>query len=195
MVGLLPSLQEDYQVGILDQYYKVVTDFERLGDHAVNIADGAAYLAEAEVDFSPSAKAELHVMEELLQEIMELAERSFQHRDVDAAYRIEPLVEVADELIGSLKMSHLNRMVSGECNVYADASFMNLLTDLKRIADVCSNIGEATVVRANPQLADEEHNYFSSLRSGRNETFNRQYREYHERFSDKMKECGKAQAE
>ena len=114
---------------------------------------------------------------------------------MDAAYQIEPLVEVTDELISSLKVSHLNRMVSGECNVYADANFMNLLTDLKRIADVCSNVGEATVVRANPELADEEHNYFSSLRSGRNEVFNRQYKIAHDKFFERMKECRKAQAE
>ena len=193
MVGLLPNLHEEYQVGILDQYYRVVTDFERIGDHAVNIADGALALAEADVDFSPSAKAELRVMEELLGEILDYTERSFRYRDVDAAYHIEPLVEVTDELISSLKVSHLNRMVSGECNVYADANFMNLLTDLKRVADVCSNVGEATVVRANPQLADEEHNYFSSLRSGRNEAFNRQYNICHEKYFERMKECRKVQ--
>ena len=195
MVGLLPNLHEEYQVGILDQYYRVVTDFERLGDHAVNIADGAAALAEADVDFSPAAKAELQVMKELLEDILDYTERSFRRRDVDAAYQIEPLVEVTDELISSLKVSHLNRMVSGECNVYADANFMNLLTDLKRVADVCSNVGEATVVRVNPQLADEEHNYFSSLRSGRNEAFNRQYKIAHEKYFERMKECRKTQAE
>ena len=180
MVGLLPNLKETYQVGILDQYYKVVTDFERLGDHAVNIADGAKNMADANAEFSDMAKAEVKVMTDLLEEILELSEKAFEKRDVKAAYKIEPLVDVTEELTGKLKANHLKRMVEGKCNVYTDPTFMNLLNDMKRIADMCSNIGEATVVRAHPELANREHNYFSQLRSS--DDFNKEYKKAYEKY-------------
>lgn len=184
MVGLLPNLKETYQVGILDQYYKVVTDFERLGDHAVNIADGAKNMADANAEFSDTAKAEVKVMTDLLEEILELSERAFEKRDVKAAYRIEPMVDVTEELTGKLKANHLKRMVEGKCNVYTDPTFMNLLNDMKRIADMCSNIGEATVVRAHPELANREHNYFSQLRSG--DDFNKEYKKVYEKYAGRI---------
>ncbi len=180
MVGLFPNLKETYQVGILDQYYKVVTDFERLGDHAVNIADGAKNMADANAEFSDMAKAEVKVMTDLLEEILELSEKAFEKRDEKAAYKIEPLVDVTEELTGKLKANHLKRMVEGKCNVYTDPTFMNLLNDMKRIADMCSNIGEATVVRAHPELANREHNYFSQLRSS--DDFNKEYKKAYEKY-------------
>ena len=184
MVGLLPNIKETYQVGILDQYYKVVTDFERLGDHAVNIADGAKNMADANAEFSDTAKAEVKVMTDLLEEILELSERAFEKRDVKAAYKIEPLVDVTEELTGKLKANHLKRMVEGKCNVYTDPTFMNLLNDMKRIADMCSNIGEATVVRAHPELANREHNYFSQLRSS--DDFNKEYKKAYEKYAGRI---------
>ena len=186
MVELLPHLHETYQVGILDQYYKVVTDFERIGDHAVNVADSGAKLAAASTEFSLDAQAEIRVMKKLLDEILENALAAFKNRDEEAAFAIEPLVELTEELISKLKMNHLGRMVTGECSVYADACYMNLLTDIQRVADVCSNVGEATLVRANPELANREHDYFTSLRSGRDETFNAQYRKAHEYYTGLM---------
>lgn len=186
MVELLPHLHESYHVEILDQYYKVVTDFERLGDHAVNISDGASSLAESGVSFSPAAQVEIQVIEELLGQILEQTENTFRSRDVNAAYQIEALAEVASEMANSMKVNHLKRMVSGECNVYADVNFMNLLSDFRRIADVCSNVAEATLVRVNPQLADQEHTYFHALRSGRNEEFNRHYEYAREKYNQKL---------
>ena len=188
MVQLLPHLHEAYHGEILDQYYKVVTDFERLGDHAVNISDGAAQMAESGVAFSPTAQAEIRVMQEILEQILVQAEKTFRNRDTKAAYMIEALAEVTSELVSSMKVNHLKRMVSGECNVYADVSFMNLLSDFRRIADVCSNVGEATLVRVNPQLAEQEHTYFNALRSGQNETYNRNYRKAHDKYFQMMAE-------
>ena len=186
MVGLLPNLHENYHVTILNEYYKVVTDFERLGDLAVNISDGAKQLNEMDVEFSPNAKAEIKVMADLLEEILTLTEVSFQRRDVIAAYHIEPLVDVTEALTGKLKSHHLNRMVSGQCNVQTDPNFMNLLIYIQRTAALCANVGEATVVRVNPEIANQEHNYFSQLRSGQNEQFNREYEEAFNKYYERI---------
>jgi len=175
MVELLPHLQSEYHVSILDQYYKVTAEFERLGDHAVNIAAQASHLHESDTAFSSAALGELRVLNAAINHILSDAELSFQKRDVEAAYRIEPLVQVTGEVIDRMKKNHLKRMSRGECNIYADASFTNLMVEVGRIADVCSNVGVATVVRVRPELADHEHDYYAYLHSGRNEEYNAEY--------------------
>ena len=185
-VELLPHLQSEYHIAILNQYYKVTSEFERLGDHAVNIADNAANLDKNNTAFSAAAISELTVLEDSIREILADAELAFRKRDVDAAYRIEPQVQVAGEIISQLKRNHLKRMSSGVCDVYADASFTNLMIELKRIADVCSNIGVATVVRVRPELADHEHLYYESLHEGGNAAFDKKYEEDHKKYFDRL---------
>ena len=185
-VELLPHLQSENHIAILNQYYKVTSEFERLGDHAVNIAENAANLDKNNTRFSDTAIEELSVLEEAIKTILADAELCFARRDLDAAYRIEPQVQVAGEIISQLKRNHLRRMSIGICNIYADASFTNLMIELKRIADVCSNIGVATVVRVQPELADHEHLYYESLHQGGNEAFDREYVKDYEKYFDRL---------
>ena len=181
-VELLPHLQLDYHVAILDQYYKVTAEFERLGDHAVNIAEQAASLHSQGTSFSPAGRKDLAVLRDVCLDILDETELTFRKRDLDAARRIEPLVQVTAELIVTLKHNHLKRMSRGECNVFADASFTNLMVEFKRIADVCSNVGVATVVRVHPELADHEHLYYDRMHSGSDEDFNIAYERAHNRY-------------
>ncbi|MBQ3159306.1 MAG: hypothetical protein IJC00_02500, partial [Clostridia bacterium] len=182
MVGCLSQLKLPYHVSILDQYYKVTSEFERLGDHAVNIAEHAAALKRNNTAFSPAALSELAVLENALLHILDETEQTFRKRDVDAAERIEPLVQVVGELIALLKRNHLKRMSTGECNVYADATFSDLMVEFHRIGDVCSNVGVATMVRVHPELADHEHLYYERLHSGSDETFNAAYDRARQRY-------------
>ncbi len=192
MIELLPLLRNEYHVSILDEYYKVTAEFERLGDFAVNISENAASLAKDGTAFSATAISELHVLQDVLDRMLDDAERSFEKRDIDAAYRIEPLVQLANEMINTLKGNHLKRMAAGVCNIYADASFTNILGEMKRIADGCSNIGVATVVRVRPELADQEHNYYTYLHSGSDETFNNSYNKAREKYYSRLKDIENA---
>ena len=187
IVEFLPHVRDEQHVAILNQYYKVVTEFERLGDHAVNIADNANILHSKQRKFSPAALAELKILEDLLEEILEDVEKTFEKRDVEAAFRIEPLREVASEMVSKLKRHHLDRMGKGECDIYSDSNFENLMSDMKRIADVSTNIGEATLVRVNPELAENEHVYFTSLRSGKDKKFNEEFNEAHEKYTERFR--------
>ncbi len=182
MVGCLSQLKLPYHVSILDQYYKVTSEFERLGDHAVNIAEHAAALKRNNTAFSPAALTELAVLEKALLSILDETDRTFRKRDVDAAERIEPLVQVTGELIALLKRNHLKRMSTGECNVYADATFSDLMVEFHRIGDVCSNVGVATMVRVHPELADHEHLYYERLHAGSDESFNAAYDRARQRY-------------
>ncbi len=194
IVALLPKLHEGNHVGILSQYHKVVSEFERLGDHAVNVADGAADMHRRGVAFTEAAIRELGVLERIQDEILDLTEKTFEKRDVAAAYRIEPLTQVTEDVIDVLKENHLKRMAAGTCDIYADASFMNLLVDFKRIADVCSNVGVATVIRVQPELTEQEHTYFEGMHAGHDEEYNEAYHTAHDRFFSELEEAEAADA-
>jgi phosphate:Na+ symporter len=182
IVELLPRLQLDLHTAILNQYYKNTSEFERLGDHAVNIADHALALHKANLHFSDSGIKELRVLESAINDILGRTEKCFRYRDIQAAYEIQPLVRVINELIGRLKRDHLKRMSQGECSVFADPIFTNLTVDCKRIADICSNVGIATVVRLRPELADHEHLYFDTLHEGGDEDYNRLFGQIYDQY-------------
>ncbi len=187
MVQLSSNLAVPEHVTILNQYYKIVVEFERLGDHAKNIADIALEIHEKEAPFSTEALAELDVIYELIIRVVELAEQAFKKRDVDAAYEIEPLEEVVDDMVAALRDNHTSRLSRGQCNVVAGTEFMDMLGDIERISDICSNIGLATVTRVNPELAANPHDYSTFLHSGSDTSFNQKYEAAHREYFDKLR--------
>ena len=188
MVELLPHLQQKQHSAILNEYYKVTAEFERLGDHAVGIADIAAGMVQNGTSFSPAALEELHVVESVLHEILELTEETFRKCDEQSARKIEPLVQIVNELVTAMRRNHLRRLSLGQCDIYADSSFSNLGVEFRRIAAVCSNVGVATMVRLHPSLADHEHAYFESLHNGSDVKFNAAYEEARTRYFRQMGE-------
>ena len=186
LVALSPHIKEDYQVRILNEYYKVVTEFERLGDHAVNIAEMSQDLDRKGLKFSDDAIREIDILEDLIYRILDLTRQAFEKRDVDAAMQIEPLEEVTDDMVNALHDLHLERLRKGQCSVDVGSSFLNLLSDLERISDVCSNVGVETLTRVNVELESKAHEFISSLHSGHDETFNQRYNEAHAEFFGRL---------
>ena len=186
LVALSPHIKEDYQVRILNEYYKVVTEFERLGDHAVNIAEMSQDLDRKGLKFSDDAIREIDILEDLIYRILDLTRQAFEKRDVDAAMQIEPLEEVTDDMVNALHDLHLERLRKGQCSVDVGSSFLNLLSDLERISDVCSNVGVETLTRVNVELESKAHEFISSLHSGHDETFNQRYDEAHKEFFGRL---------
>ncbi len=186
MVELLPHLQSDEHIVILNQYYKVTGEFERLGDHAVNIGELAQQMHESRTIFSDEAKREMEVLYELIDSILNQTERAFAKRDEEATELIEPMVRVAGEFIAQMKHNHFERMSSGMCNILADAVYTNMLMECKRIADACSNVGVAIMVRIRPQLADHEHMYFEGLQKGVNKSYNKAFNQAHKYYFGKL---------
>ena len=192
LIALSPHIKEDYQVRILNEYYKVVTEFERLSDHAMNIAEMAQDLDRKGISFSEDALREIDVLEDLIYRILDLTRQAFEKRDVDAAMQIEPLEEVTDDMVNALHDLHLDRLRKGQCSVDAGSSFLNLLSDLERISDVCSNVGVETMTRVNTDLENRAHEFISSLHSGHDETFNRRYQEAHAEFFGRLENKAEA---
>ena len=188
LVQLSPHVKLENQVLIMDQYYKDVVEFERLGDHAMNIAEIAEQMHMQGLRFSETAESELRVLRQLIGRILGLAEAAFVKRDEEAAVHIEPLEEVVDDMVDSLKEFHINRLREGKCSVDAGTFFLNLLAEIERISDVCSNIGISTLTRVHPELANRTHEYSSALHRGSDERFNAEYHAAHDEFFAKLRD-------
>ncbi len=187
IVELLPNIDLDYMMPIVDQYYKVASEFESLHDHALIIAKQAKKISEQDEAPSITSLSELAVLEEATDNILDETDATFRRRDVEAAARIEPLVQVINDLASQIKKNHLKRLGSGECSVESDAIFTDLIAEFRRIASICSNVGVATAVRVDPSLADHEHLYFENIRKGNDEKFRREYQIAHNRYFSLLK--------
>lgn len=190
LVQLSAHITASDHMEIMNHYYKVTTEFERLGDHAINIAEIATSLHKNNSNFSSDASSELAVIQELIDTILDYTKEAFKSRNITAARHIEPLEEVVDDMINALKDNHLVRLRQGTCSIYTGTEYLNLLSDVERISDVCSNIGVATVARVNPEIENQIHDYVSMLHSGKDETFNHEYREAHDRYFRLLKNIG-----
>ncbi len=172
---------------ILDNYYRVTPEFERLGDYAVNLARTAKDLHDKKKKFSAKALHDLSVLTDLLKEVLKYAEVTFRRRSMETAKMIEPLEQVVDDAVDLLRDNHLQRLRKGECGVTVGTDFMNVLGDIERISDICSNIGLATIIRINQSLAHQEHKYIHRLHSGEDEEFNREYNKAHNIYISRLK--------
>lgn len=182
LVQISAQITSHYHVEIMNYYYSAITEFERLGDHALNIAEIAQELDRNENMFTKDAQLELDVLRELLDTILVHTSEAFKKQNLKSARQIEPLEEVVDDMVNVLKNNHLKRIREGECGVFNGTEFFNLLSEAERISDVCSNVGVATLARATPELNHQVHDYISMLHSGRDEDFNRAYQEAHDLY-------------
>lgn len=186
LVQLSSHLKEDAHIRIMDQYYKMISQYERLGDHAENIAEEATSLSKNSTKLSESALHELSVVRQLLDDILLHTRNAFVNRDIVEARHIEPLEEVVDDMVNTMRENHMVRLRKGMCSVIVDNDFINLLTDIERVSDICSNVGIAVISRAEPELSSRAHNYVSMLHSGHDEAFNLEYEEAHNKYFSMM---------
>lgn len=188
LVDLSPTIVEEGHIRILNQYNRLVNDFERLGDHALNIAEVAIQLEETDIQFTETAVKEIEVAENLLARILGYTQQAFEKRDIDAARMIEPLEDVMDDVINTLHDNHLERLRTGMCTINGGTAFLDILTNMERISDICSNVGISVVARVQPELASLAHTYVTSLHESGNEDFAREYQNAHDEFFGRLAE-------
>ena len=159
---------------------KAIGDLERVGDHALNLVEAAEELNEKELSFSDAAKQELAVLIGAVEEIVEMSFRAFLQNDLEAAYRVEPLEQVIDDLKEQLRVRHILRLQQGNCSIETGFIWSDLLTGLERTGDHCSNLAGCVV-----DLAHHDMNTHEALRSARieNPNFAEQYKEYAAKYS------------
>ena len=161
-------------------YLKLLGDFERIGDHGINILESAEEIRQKDVSLTAEADRELKVLTAAVSEILDLTVRCFESRDLVVAESVEPLEQVIDDLKEALRANHISRLQQGKCSVTAGFIWGDLLTSLERIADHCSNIAISINDMAHGNL-----NVHESLREYRrdSQSFQRQYKAYSEKFS------------
>ena len=182
LMQISAHITSDEHSEIMNHYYSTISEFERLGDHAMNIAEDAEEMNKSEVSFSETALKELGVVRDLLRAVLNYTGRSFERCDAKAAAHIEPLEEVVDDMVNALRQNHLERLRLHQCSVLAGTEFLNMLSDIERISDICSNVGVFTIARVRPEIKHEVHDYVSRLHSGKDETFNREYEAAHDHY-------------
>lgn len=169
--------QQNIMVG---KYLHSITDFERMSDHALNIAECAQEMHDKKLNFSKYATHELSVLRSAVSEIVALAVKAFVEDDLSVAYRIEPLEEKIDSLCDEMKMHHINRISDGTCTLQLGFVFNDLLTNLERMADHCSNIGVAMIELASGAL--ETHDYYNKLMEETTDQFKESFAKYDAKF-------------
>lgn len=169
--------QQNIMVG---KYLHSITDFERMSDHALNIAECAQEMHDKKLNFSKYATHELSVLRSAVSEIVALAVKAFVEDDLSIAYRIEPLEEKIDSLCDEMKLHHINRISDGTCTLQLGFVFNDLLTNLERMADHCSNIGVAMIELASGAL--ETHDYYNKLMEETTDQFKESFAKYDAKF-------------
>lgn len=159
---------------------KTIGDLERISDHAVNVLESAEELREKKLTLSQEAYREYQIMAAAIREILNLALRAFTQDDLAAATQVEPLEEVIDGLKERLRTRHILRMQAGQCSIGAGFVWSDLLTDLERSADHCSNIAGCVLDTARHSL--KLHETLRAVKSG-NRAFEENFQEYAKKYA------------
>lgn len=162
------------------KFLHTISDFERISDHALNIAQTAKEMREKSIVFSDDALRELAVLESALAEIVHITVNAFIRNDLSLASRVEPLEELIDDLCDELKLHHVDRLQKGHCTLLNGFLFNDLLTNYERVADHCSNIAVAMIELESDSF--DTHEYLSSIKVMKSDTYERYYEEYSQQY-------------
>ena len=159
---------------------KIIGDFERISDHAVNLVQSSEEMNSKEMRFSPEASRELGVLTGAVNEILDLALDAFLHNELSPAGMVEPLEQVIDELKEQLRTAHILRLQQEKCSIEAGFIWSDLLTDLERVSDHCSNIAGCVM-----DMHEGNLNLHESLRAMKEdrEKFEDRYLTYRKKYS------------
>ena len=193
LIRLSPYVPTGHPNDLLNYYIQCFGEFERIGDHAVNLTENAQEFIERNASLSPVARQELAVLTEALGEILDYTYSAFGATDYDAARKIEPVEEVVDDLVATLRSNHIHRVRDGQCTVYAGLTFLDILVNVERIADQCSNVGVFTLSMSDKHIMNNHHDYIHELHQGKDPVFNRAYQETHDKYFGELKRIKREQ--
>ena len=159
----------------------IIGDFERISDHAVNIVESAEEIIDKKIVFSEEAKKELSILQSAVLEILDLTEEAFIENSIDKAKEVEPLEQVIDGLKNKIKRNHIRRLQNSECTIENGFVLADILNNLERVSDHCSNIAECVIEISERELLDT-HKYMKEIKS-EDSGFEQKYREYKGKYS------------
>ncbi len=157
-----------------------IGDFERISDYACNLCDSARELQQKNMQFSPKAKTELDILSSAVREEVDISFDAFKSNNKNEADKVEPLEELIDTLSVELKARHIRRLREGKCTIELGFAHSDILNNLERVADHCSNI--AVDVIQSDQLEFDAHEYLDRIKNKDNQQFARDYKTYKEKY-------------
>lgn len=157
-----------------------IGDFERISDHACNLCDSARELQQKNMQFSPKAEIELDILSSAVREAVDISFDAFKSNNKNEADKVEPLEELIDTLSVELKARHIRRLREGKCTIELGFAHSDILNNLERVADHCSNI--AVDVIQSDQAEFDAHEYLDRIKNKDNQQFARDYKAYKEKY-------------
>ncbi len=163
----------------------IITDFERIGDYSVNIMQYAENMNESNKKLSEIAISELKVISDATIEIIDMAINSVEYDDLKTVRKIEPLEETIDHLESLLKNKHIVRLKAGKCVIDSGIYFLDMLSDMERIADHCSNVAVHVLSRTNYNKKEEvyHHEYIDTVHKGESKEYIEAFDEFNKKYN------------
>ena len=158
----------------------MIGDFERISDHAANLVESAEELRDKGISFSDSAVRELATLRSAVGEIVSVAEESFAQTDVEKAATVEPLEQVVDHIKDQIRLNHIRRLQKSECSIEHGFVLSDILTNLERVSDHCSNIA-GCIIEMSKHEALDLHEYLHNVKNGGAE-FHKLYDQFMEKY-------------
>lgn len=179
LVQLNRMALSEHDSQISSRVLRAIGDFERLGDHAINLVDIAREIHEKNLHFSESARREMTILTGAIKEILENTCKVYDTVDEKMAVNIEPLEQVIDYLTRDIKANHVRRLQKGICTIETGFVLADLLNNFERVSDHCSNIAVSVIETSHSTF--ETHNYLSKVKFG-NKNFNDRFEEFSEKY-------------
>ncbi len=177
LVQLTSQALSEHDSQVSSRVLRAIGDFERLGDHAMNLVDIAKEIHDKKMHFSENASKEMDVLTEALEDILERAYRVYKTVDETAAIDIEPLEQVIDYLTRDIKANHVKRLQNGTCTIETGFVLADILNNFERVSDHCSNIAVSVIETSHSTF--ETHNYLNKVKFG-----NKRFNDNFEKFSN-----------
>ena len=188
LIHMSAHIDTESNSDLLNYYLQCNSEVERIGDHAMNLAENAESLQNQHTALTDVAQRELSVLFGALSEILEYANGCFDENAMENAVKIEPLEEVIDDLVAEIKNRHIRRLRDGNCNTYTGLVYVDALTNIERISDQCSNIAIYTLARRDEHIMQNRHEYIQKLHEGGDAFYNREYHRQREIYLGDLNE-------
>ena len=182
VVEISPHITLDYDDRFQSFLMKGLVSIERIGDLAINIMDAIKNMREEDVEFSRAAMAELRVLLTAVNDILELTADAYKESSYEKAQRIEPLEEVIDELVDEVRRRHMWRMKHNLCDVVKGISFQNILQNLERISDQCSDLGVNILGIEDDNIYGNEHQYLRDIHHSDDDLYNQLFAKFKAKY-------------
>ena len=188
MIGLSKVVETHREDSQLDLLLQAVPSFERIGDYATNLVELAQKLHDESAEFSASARQELHLLGQAINEIISMTIQAMQDDDNELAKTIEPLEETIDDMVLLLKDRHTKRLKSGACSINSGLVFMEALTHLERASDHCSSIAVMMLAREDSSIMLNHHDYLHEVHMGNDKNYRSERNRRREQYLKPLKE-------